>query len=172
MMSYSITPVSHFPFHPSTSIIDVGKSKCETWFWKGLPYTMYRRGTDYGTSSRARWRHDAFWKLFLSLCSTSMGCVWGSWVAVQGTEWHILKFAQLIPLLMLFLLVLWVHVSCTLVDTHERISEMIDEVDPYKKPRELLEVSPKGLVPGLRFNRSNPPRSLNESTVIMDFLQE
>jgi glutathione S-transferase len=46
------------------------------------------------------------------------------------------------------------------------------EVDPYKKPKELLEVSPKGLVPGLRFNRYNPPRSLNESTVILDFLED
>ena len=52
------------------------------------------------------------------------------------------------------------------------IFEMIDEVDPYKKPKELLEVSPKGLVPGIRFNRFKPPRSLNESTVIMDFLEE
>lgn len=47
-----------------------------------------------------------------------------------------------------------------------------DEVDPYKKPKELLEVSPKGLVPGLRLDRYNPPRSLNESTVILDFLEE
>ncbi|KAF5322384.1 hypothetical protein D9619_000743 [Psilocybe cf. subviscida] len=46
------------------------------------------------------------------------------------------------------------------------------EVDPYKKPKELLEVSPKGLVPGLRFDRYNPPRSLNESTVILDFLED
>lgn len=50
--------------------------------------------------------------------------------------------------------------------------DIIDEVDPYKKPKELLEVSPKGLVPGLRFDRYNPPRSLNESTVILDFLEE
>lgn len=55
---------------------------------------------------------------------------------------------------------------------YECIWEMKDEVDPYKKPKELLEVSPKGLVPGIRFNRYNPPRSLNESTVIMDFLEE
>jgi glutathione S-transferase len=46
------------------------------------------------------------------------------------------------------------------------------EVDPYKKPKELLDVSPKGLVPGLRLNRYNPPRSLNESTVILDFLED
>ncbi|KAI0718386.1 glutathione S-transferase C-terminal-like protein [Cerioporus squamosus] len=44
------------------------------------------------------------------------------------------------------------------------------EVDPYKKPAELLELSPKGLVPALRLDSFNPPRALNESTVIMDFL--
>jgi glutathione S-transferase len=48
----------------------------------------------------------------------------------------------------------------------------IDEVDPYKKPKDLLEVSPKGLVPGLRFENFNPPRALNESTVILEYLEE
>ncbi|KAF7775682.1 hypothetical protein Agabi119p4_4075 [Agaricus bisporus var. burnettii] len=47
-----------------------------------------------------------------------------------------------------------------------------DEVNPYKKPQELLEVSPKGLVPGLRFNNYNPPRALNESTVILEYLED
>ena len=47
-----------------------------------------------------------------------------------------------------------------------------DEVDPYKKPTELLELSPKGLVPALRLDNFTPPRALNESTVIMDFLEE
>lgn len=46
------------------------------------------------------------------------------------------------------------------------------EVDPYKKPPELLEVSPKGLVPGLKLHNFDPPRALNESTVILDFLQD
>jgi glutathione S-transferase len=46
------------------------------------------------------------------------------------------------------------------------------EVDPYQKPKELLELSPKGLVPALRFNRYSPARSLNESTVILDFLND
>ncbi|KDR84185.1 hypothetical protein GALMADRAFT_55147 [Galerina marginata CBS 339.88] len=48
------------------------------------------------------------------------------------------------------------------------------EIDPYTnpKPKELLEVSPKGLVPGLRFNRYTPARSLNESTVILDYLED
>jgi len=46
------------------------------------------------------------------------------------------------------------------------------EVDPYAKPPELLEVSPKGLVPGLKLNEYSPPRGLNESTVILEYLQE
>ena len=47
-----------------------------------------------------------------------------------------------------------------------------DEVDPYKKPKELLEVSPKGLVPGLKLHNFNPPRALNESTVILEYVEE
>lgn len=47
-----------------------------------------------------------------------------------------------------------------------------DEVDPYQKPAELLEVSPKGLVPGLRLNNFDPPRGLNESTVLLEYLEE
>lgn len=47
-----------------------------------------------------------------------------------------------------------------------------DEVDPYKKPKDLLEVSPKGLVPGLKLHPYNPPRALNESTVILEYLEE
>jgi len=46
------------------------------------------------------------------------------------------------------------------------------EVDPYKKPTDLLEVSPKGLVPGLKLHRYNPPRALNESTVILEYLED
>ncbi|KAL1938825.1 hypothetical protein VTO73DRAFT_11205 [Trametes versicolor] len=46
------------------------------------------------------------------------------------------------------------------------------EVDPYKKPAELLELSPKGLVPALRLDNFDPPRALNESTIIIDFLEE
>ncbi|KAF4619420.1 hypothetical protein D9613_004856 [Agrocybe pediades] len=55
---------------------------------------------------------------------------------------------------------------------YDALKRKYNEVDPYKKPKELLEVSPKGLVPGLRLNRYNPPRSLNESTVILDFLED
>ncbi|TFY69856.1 hypothetical protein EVJ58_g172 [Rhodofomes roseus] len=46
------------------------------------------------------------------------------------------------------------------------------EVDPYKKPADLLEVSPKGLVPALRLENYNPPRAVNESTVILEFLED
>ncbi|KAK7029369.1 hypothetical protein VNI00_014623 [Paramarasmius palmivorus] len=47
-----------------------------------------------------------------------------------------------------------------------------NEVDPYKKPQDLLEVSPKGLVPGLKLNNFNPPKALNESTVILEYLND
>ena len=54
-----------------------------------------------------------------------------------------------------------------------------DEVDPYKKPKELIQVSPKGLVPALRFDvigaqidANEEPRALNESTVILDYIEE
>jgi len=46
------------------------------------------------------------------------------------------------------------------------------EVDPYQKPQELLNVSPKGLVPALALNVFDPPRALHESTVILDFLED
>ncbi|KAI0764797.1 glutathione S-transferase C-terminal-like protein [Fomes fomentarius] len=55
---------------------------------------------------------------------------------------------------------------------HLGFDYMYYEVDPYKKPAELLELSPKGLVPALRLNNLGPPRALNESTIIMDFLEE
>lgn len=49
---------------------------------------------------------------------------------------------------------------------------LADEVDPYKKPKDLLELSPKGLVPALKLTSYSPPRGLNESTVILEFLEE
>ncbi|KAL4253055.1 Glutathione S-transferase Omega/HSP26 [Abortiporus biennis] len=52
------------------------------------------------------------------------------------------------------------------------IDYYVNEVDPYKKPAELLQVSPKGLVPGLKLNNYHPPRSVNESTVIIEFLED
>ncbi|KAH7907616.1 glutathione S-transferase [Hygrophoropsis aurantiaca] len=48
----------------------------------------------------------------------------------------------------------------------------VHEVDPYKKPQELLDVSPKGLVPALKLTTYSPPRALNESTVIMEYLED
>ncbi|KAG6919781.1 hypothetical protein DXG01_001620 [Tephrocybe rancida] len=52
------------------------------------------------------------------------------------------------------------------------IPNIPDEVDPYKKPQDLLEVSPKGLVPGLKLHNFNPPRALNESTVILEYIED
>ncbi|EJD44812.1 glutathione S-transferase [Auricularia subglabra TFB-10046 SS5] len=46
-----------------------------------------------------------------------------------------------------------------------------DEVDPYAKPADLLAVSPKGLVPALRFRRDQP-RSLHESTIILEYFED
>jgi glutathione S-transferase len=54
----------------------------------------------------------------------------------------------------------------------EMCLDQLVEVDPYKKPKELVELSPKGLVPALRLNNHTPPRALNESTVILEFLEE
>ncbi|KIL58981.1 hypothetical protein M378DRAFT_85685 [Amanita muscaria Koide BX008] len=48
----------------------------------------------------------------------------------------------------------------------------VNEVDPYRKPPDLIEVSPKGLVPALKLNEYTAPRSLNESTIIVEFLDE
>ncbi|KAI1798422.1 thioredoxin-like protein [Ganoderma leucocontextum] len=55
---------------------------------------------------------------------------------------------------------------------HLGIDYTYHEVDPYKKPAELLELSPKGLVPALKLHNHDPPKALNESTVIIDFLEE
>ncbi|KAF8342435.1 glutathione S-transferase [Amanita rubescens] len=48
------------------------------------------------------------------------------------------------------------------------------EINPYQspKPQELLEISPKGLVPALKLNEYSPPRALNESTIIVEFLED
>ncbi|KAJ3862373.1 glutathione S-transferase [Lentinula novae-zelandiae] len=53
-----------------------------------------------------------------------------------------------------------------------QIQYKVYEVDPYKKPKDLLEVSPKGLVPGLKLNNFHPPRALNESTVILEYIND
>ncbi|THV04417.1 hypothetical protein K435DRAFT_816962 [Dendrothele bispora CBS 962.96] len=46
------------------------------------------------------------------------------------------------------------------------------EVDPYKKPKDLLELSPKGLVPALRLDNVRTPKALNESTVILEYIND
>ncbi|KAK0207063.1 glutathione S-transferase [Desarmillaria ectypa] len=48
----------------------------------------------------------------------------------------------------------------------------VHEVDPYQKPKDLLEVSPKGLVPGIKLHNFSPARAVNESTVIMEYIQD
>jgi len=48
----------------------------------------------------------------------------------------------------------------------------VDEIDPYKKPKELVEISPKSLVPAIKLNNYSPPRGLNESMVILEFLED
>lgn len=48
----------------------------------------------------------------------------------------------------------------------------ITQVDPYKKPKDLLEVSPRGLVPGLRLNDTTPPRAVAESSIVMEYIDE
>ncbi|KAI0253410.1 hypothetical protein BJV78DRAFT_1123192, partial [Lactifluus subvellereus] len=45
-----------------------------------------------------------------------------------------------------------------------------DEVDPFKKPEGPLEVSTRGLVPGLKLYAFVSPRALNGSTVIPEYL--
>ncbi|KAF7302001.1 Glutathione transferase [Mycena indigotica] len=47
----------------------------------------------------------------------------------------------------------------------------LDEVD-MRKRSDLLEISPKGLVPALKLNDHTPVRGLHESTVILEFLEE
>lgn len=41
------------------------------------------------------------------------------------------------------------------------------EVDPYKKPQALLEVNPRGLVPGIRHG----DWGCGESTVLMEYVR-
>ncbi|KAF8318240.1 hypothetical protein DL93DRAFT_2133606 [Clavulina sp. PMI_390] len=48
----------------------------------------------------------------------------------------------------------------------------VNEVNPYNKTPELLAVSPKGLVPALRLSTFPSPRVLNESTVIVDYIND
>jgi len=52
---------------------------------------------------------------------------------------------------------------------YKKIPYKYSECDPYKKPKELMEPNPKGLVPTLKLTGG---RSLGESTVIMEYLEE
>ncbi|KAF2145350.1 uncharacterized protein K452DRAFT_283708 [Aplosporella prunicola CBS 121167] len=51
---------------------------------------------------------------------------------------------------------------------HKRIPYQYIEVDPYKKPKSLLEVNPRGLVPALRHG----DWGCYESTVLMEYLED
>ena len=42
------------------------------------------------------------------------------------------------------------------------------EIDPYKKPQELLDINPRGLIPALRHG----PWSCYESSVLMEYLED
>ncbi|KZV77902.1 glutathione S-transferase, partial [Exidia glandulosa HHB12029] len=53
----------------------------------------------------------------------------------------------------------------------ELLGEPYQVLDPYAKPADLLEVSPKGLVPALRF-AGDDKKSLHESTVILEYLED
>lgn len=56
---------------------------------------------------------------------------------------------------------------------HLQIPYRYIEVDPYKKPAELIEVNPKGLVPSLRLDSPHGKTlGLAESTVILEYLNE
>ncbi|KAG9019029.1 hypothetical protein FRB90_007201 [Tulasnella sp. 427] len=52
---------------------------------------------------------------------------------------------------------------------YKKIPYRYVECDPYKKPKELLDLNPKGLVPALKLLNG---KSLAESTVIMEYLEE
>ena len=49
---------------------------------------------------------------------------------------------------------------------------IIDDVDPYKKPHGFLAVYPKGLVPAFNLTAHDPPKALNENTVLLEYLEE
>ncbi|KAI0819470.1 glutathione S-transferase C-terminal-like protein [Trametes gibbosa] len=66
----------------------------------------------------------------------------------------------------------WITLEHLGIDYKVMLVVFYYEVDPYKKPAELLEISPKGLVPAITLSSFSPPRALNESTVIIDFLEE
>ena len=52
---------------------------------------------------------------------------------------------------------------------HSKVSYTYFETDPYSKPPELLEISPRGLVPALKLQHG---KALAESTIIMEYIGE
>lgn len=65
----------------------------------------------------------------------------------------------------------FVHRAWIALD-HCQLDYRYYEVDPYEKPKDLLEVSPRGLVPGLKINDVQPPRAVAESSIIMEYIDE
>ena len=68
--------------------------------------------------------------------------------------------------------VLYVRTAFRFCQLSPSIVYPLDEVDPHNNPAQLVELSPKGLVAALRLDKFDPPRALNESTIIMDFLEK
>ncbi|EIN09108.1 hypothetical protein PUNSTDRAFT_134275 [Punctularia strigosozonata HHB-11173 SS5] len=54
----------------------------------------------------------------------------------------------------------------------ERGTAQYVEVEPDERLSDLLQVSPRRLVPGLRLDAYDPPRTLNENAIILDYLEE
>ncbi|KAJ7044798.1 glutathione S-transferase [Mycena alexandri] len=54
----------------------------------------------------------------------------------------------------------------------QRVWVALEYLDIPYQPADLLEVSPKGLVPGLKLHKYTPARGLNESTVILEYLED
>ncbi|EIN09107.1 glutathione S-transferase C-terminal-like protein [Punctularia strigosozonata HHB-11173 SS5] len=126
-----------------TQTKDTGKKYHEKATGLALQTAERHRACEHG--------HRAVRKLFLSLRAACLGTGY--------IDLHSLPTIDQID---------WVQVAFEYLG----IDYQYDEVDPYEKPADLLEVSPKGLVPGLRLNAYDPPRALNESTVILEYLEE
>ncbi|TFL00710.1 glutathione S-transferase [Pterulicium gracile] len=62
--------------------------------------------------------------------------------------------------------------ACEFFGLPYKVDKTLFHLDPYKKPEALLNISPKGLVPAVILNNYDPPRSLNDSTVILEYLED
>ncbi|GJJ10090.1 hypothetical protein Clacol_004316 [Clathrus columnatus] len=57
----------------------------------------------------------------------------------------------------------WIALEYLEIDYQYCMRSLRNEVDPYKKPDDLVAVSPKGLIPAIKLNNTNPPRALCEN---------